>query len=158
MLHYLIYMSSAAALMTDEQLVRLLEQSRSWNETHHLTGMLLYVEGQFLNSVLPHTGRQLQGRFMQVLEGTQTEINTIFGKIEKDNRHHDVLVLKETATEQRNFENWAMGFKQLNLRDDQSMEGFFHLDLDFLKDKDWYQTSSPLQFLKSFYQMSENKR
>lgn len=158
MLHYLIYMSSATALMTDQQLVRLLEQSRSWNKMHHLTGMLLYVEGKFFDSLLPHTGRQLQGRFMQVLEGTQTDINNIFSKIEKDDRHHDVLVLKETALEQRYFENWAMGFKWLNLQDDQSLEGFFHLDQDFLKDKALHQSSSPLQFLKSFYQMSESKR
>jgi hypothetical protein len=60
---------------------------------------------------LPHTVRQQQGRFIQVLEGDRTEVDGVYSRILKDNRHQDLIVLQEDFTASRHFENWAMGFK-----------------------------------------------
>ena len=98
MLYYLIYASTATTLMKTEELIKILNESRVWNNNHQITGMLLYVAGNFLASVLPHTGGQQQGRFIQVLEG---------------DRHQDLIVLQEDFTASRHFENWAMGFKNI---------------------------------------------
>jgi hypothetical protein len=132
--------------MSSDDLVFLLNQSKSWNQGHGLTGMLLYLEGKFLSKV--------EGRFMQVLEGTEEEIKEIFEKIKQDPRHHSLIVLKQSSTEDRNFGTWSMGFKSLKVEAYKELPGFFDLNEDFLKSDELQQSSLPLNFLKSFYKVN----
>src|SRR3954468_16894005 len=85
MIFYLIYISKAKRLMQEDELVALLNESRNWNNDHGLTGMLLYVEGRFIE--------QNEGRFMQVLEGDERQVKSIFEKIKTDVRHFHIIVL-----------------------------------------------------------------
>lgn len=132
--------------MPSEDLIFLLNQSRSWNEEHGLTGMLLYLEGRFLGKV--------EGRFMQVLEGTEWEVKQIFEKIKQDPRHHSLIILKQASTKYRNFETWSMGFKSMKLEAGKELPERFDLNDDFLKSAELRQSNVPLNFLKSFYEVN----
>jgi hypothetical protein len=94
----LIYASSATRLMTDQDLLDILEKSRRNNTQRGLTGMLLYRGGNFL----------------QVLEGTDEAVQERFNVIMGDPRHHQVILLLKRSVDKRQFEQWEMGFKNLD--------------------------------------------
>jgi hypothetical protein len=143
MLFNLIYISKATKLMTENELLYLLNQSTAWNKDHGLTGMLIYIEGRFIDRV--------EGRFMQVLEGTEYEVDRIFKNISKDARHHQLIVLKRGELESRNFDSWLMGFNSIGLDDYKQHPNFFELNDEYLKSENFKSSNSALSFLKSFY-------
>ena len=96
-LFQLIYLSSATSLFSREDLVTLLVHCRANNERNHLTGMLLYKDGNI----------------MQVLEGEQTAIERVFAAISQDPRHKGIIVLSKGEIPQREFGEWSMGFRDL---------------------------------------------
>lgn len=132
--------------MAEDDLLLLMQQCKIWNESHGITGMLLYLEGKFLSAY--------EGRFMQVLEGTEQDVKEIFDQIKLDKRHHSMIILKHTSIQERNFETWSMGFKFLKLYDFQTLPGCFNLNEGFLKSDELQQSSIPLNLLKSFYQIN----
>ncbi len=94
-MYYLIYRSEVFNQMPEDELINLLEQSRKRNKTINITGMLLHFDNKFL----------------QLLEGEETDIKTLYADICKDSRHKNVVTLKEGATENRLFPDWSMNFK-----------------------------------------------
>ncbi len=93
----------------------------------------------------------LNSRFLQVLEGEKQEIENLYRKIQADRRHDRVYVLLSGPLGRRNFENWAMGFREVDRNDHDR----FQNGLEVLKDIE-NATISPddhpaLQFLKMFY-------
>ena len=46
--------------------------------------------------------------FLQVLEGSAVNINSLFKVIENDPRHADFLLLRFNAVEARDFSDWSM--------------------------------------------------
>lgn len=135
--------------MQEDDLLRLLEESKAWNTTHGVTGMLLYITGEI--------AQYKQGRFIQALEGTEEEIRSLFEKIQHDPRHHDIILLNEGPIFQRNFETWLMGFKSMSLQDYKKFPGYFDLNDKFLRTARQKQLNVPLTYLKNFYSMSLNK-
>jgi hypothetical protein len=129
--------------MQEEELLLLLTQSKGWNQDHDMTGMLLYIEGRFLD--------HLEGRFMQVLEGSEYEVERIFDKIKKDSRHHQLIVLRQDDLDDRNFDNWQMGFSSLKMEDFKRHPGFFELNDEYLDSKEFKDSNTAISFLKSFY-------
>lgn len=107
-LYSLIYISASKALMDEKGLLDLLVQSRTYNKAHHITGMLLYCEGAFI----------------QVLEGTKDEVETLFKKIRRDERHHMISVIKRGPVPRRCFSRWEMGFKSYSKTDLEQIEGY----------------------------------
>ena len=93
-MHYLIYISTAVNALSDAELVSLLEQCRPNNLKLGITGMLLYKNGNF----------------MQMLEGNQHTVDTLFQRIKTDPRHKDVSEVMVGETEKRYFPDWSMGF------------------------------------------------
>lgn len=150
--HHLIYVSKANHLMSEAELLDILEVSRKWNSDHHITGMLLYIEGLFANPNTRQIKSDLSGRFMQVLEGSKEEVDRVFAMIQIDPRHHNLTVLQQNSERERHFQNWKMGFKSLSLNDYQNTPGFFDLNPSFLNSSQLRSSGIPLQFLKSFYQ------
>ena len=67
----LIYVSSAKKLLCEEELNDMLTQARKANKKHHITGLLLYQDGNF----------------MQVIEGEAGKIEQLFTNISEDYRH-----------------------------------------------------------------------
>ena len=97
MLFRIIYVSSATAPFTDQQLDDLLQISRRNNLSADLTGMLLYKDG----------------KFMQTLEGPAPAVRSRLEKIRSDPRHEKFTILMDGPILERSFESWSMGFKRI---------------------------------------------
>lgn len=149
MLYCVIYISKAVNLMSGSELHELLNESRNYNDQHHVTGMLLYIEGRFLLNT--------EGRFMQVIEGPEDEIKPLFETIKKDTRHHQLIVFKHQSILKRNFTTWKMGFKSMRLQEYQNTPGFFELNDDFLQSSDFQESGTALTFLKTFYAINKEQ-
>ena len=109
-LYHLVYQSTATFPLSDAALEALLTQSRAWNTAHQLTGVLLYCENNII----------------QVLEGTQDEVEYIFERIAQDVRHRDIFKLADGPIAQRNFSQWSMGFKAVHSEDLQYLAGYLN--------------------------------
>jgi hypothetical protein len=106
--HHLTYVSSAVELFSGDQLAELLETSRSNNERAAITGMLLYKDGNF----------------MQTIEGPQAAISELRERLDRDPRHRGILVLIDGTREARLFDGWSMGFANLGARDMRDVPGY----------------------------------
>jgi Sensors of blue-light using FAD len=91
-----LYRSDQAYEMDAADLVKLLLESRTYNGKHDITGLLLYRGGQF----------------MQLLEGSQPEVQRLFRKIATDPRHHVEVVEVDAPAGRRLFPDWRMGFAE----------------------------------------------
>ena len=105
---YLIYMSSAFKLLNDEDLLDILTTSRRNNTAKNLTGMLLYGNGTFV----------------QVLEGSEEDLDTTYDAIKADPRHRNLVKLGSGNLQHRNFAGWAMGFKAVDKAFVAQFEGY----------------------------------
>jgi hypothetical protein len=108
-IHRLIYRSTARQELSTPQLQQLLLESRAFNRHHHITGVLLYANQQF----------------MQVLEGERLVIQALYHRIRHDARHTEVLTLLDEPTTQRLFPNWSMGWCCLPPADFSWLQGYF---------------------------------
>jgi hypothetical protein len=96
MLVRLLYASRAidpASNAIDE----ILSQSRQYNPTSGITGILCYGGGIFL----------------QAIEGGRMAVSELYGHIQKDPRHKDVVLLHYEEISERRFGGWTMG--QVNM-------------------------------------------
>lgn len=105
---FLIYVSTAATPFSRDQLAALLAQSQAANRESGVTGMLLYKAGHF----------------MQVLEGEADAIQTLYSKISRDTRHHNLIKLLENPRIERQFPQWAMGLYNLDSGEKIDMPGY----------------------------------
>src|SRR5438477_5611080 len=94
----LVYISSATRLLSEQELLLLLEQFRDKNARLGISGMLLYKGGNF----------------MQVLEGPEEAVRNLFSRIQRDRRHRGVFKLLEERIADRQFSNFTMGFTNLD--------------------------------------------
>jgi hypothetical protein len=113
----IIYVSSAAQLFSTADLGRLLEVSRTNNAKREVTGMLLYKDGNF----------------MQVIEGEEANVRALYDKLQLDPRHGGFLTLLEEKIATRHFQDWSMGFKNLDDPAVSEIEGYRdYRDVSFL--------------------------
>jgi hypothetical protein len=108
MLHHLVYVSAATRPFSKPELVELLAKARAKNTRLGLTGMLLYKGGDF----------------MQVLEGEEAVVRALFDTIGADPRHGHVMTLLDGPIAERQFQDWSMGFRNLEDDDVRGMPGF----------------------------------
>lgn len=104
---HLIYCSATSRELSTKELEEILEQSRANNAKAGLTGMLLYEDGAFF----------------QVLEGEAEAVETLYGKIEQDERHTRVMKLIAEPIEEREFGEWTMGYPKVTRQDLQEIPG-----------------------------------
>jgi hypothetical protein len=97
MFTYLVYVSSAARLMRDDEIVELLRQSRDNNARDGISGLLLHKDGNF----------------MQYIEGAPGAVARLHERILADPRHRQIITLLKGETEVRQFERWAMAFQNI---------------------------------------------
>lgn len=112
----MLYISSAVKPMTDEELLQILNVARRNNAKRGISGMLLYCGDSFI----------------QVLEGEEQELESLFKTIKKDPRHANVTILEKKQITERKFSEWSMGFKKLSDADLSNIEGlnrFFDNDM-----------------------------
>jgi hypothetical protein len=96
MLVRLLY-ASRAVDASPEAIENILTQSRQYNPTCGITGILCYGAGIFL----------------QAIEGGRTAVSELYGHIQHDARHKDVVLLHYEEITERRFGGWTMG--QVNL-------------------------------------------
>lgn len=97
----LIYASEASHDFGTDELHSLLKTSRKNNAKSGVTGILLYKRGSFL----------------QVLEGGEKDVDAIFDRILSDARHDLIILLHREDIPERNFEDWRMGFVDIEAVD-----------------------------------------
>ena len=83
--------------MSNADLTALLAEAREFNERHEITVLLLYVGANFY----------------QILEGDQAQVQSLFARIETDERQEDVTLLFQGMVSERSFPQWWMGFAEL---------------------------------------------
>ena len=105
---HLIYASAARNMMTTDELVEILRKARLKNEHLNITGMLLYRSGNFL----------------QVLEGEEQAVKTLYETIKADPRHHQVMTIAIKPVAERLFTDWEMAFIDLDDMDPDSIPGY----------------------------------
>jgi Sensors of blue-light using FAD len=96
MLVRLLYASRAVDTSPDA-IDAILVQSRQSNPTCGITGILCYGGGIFL----------------QAIEGGRTPVSDLYGHIQRDPRHKDVVLLHYEEVSERRFGGWTMG--QVNM-------------------------------------------
>src|ERR1700722_5491203 len=96
-----IYASLAVPNFKEDELPLLLERARHFNALHSLTGMLLYIEGNFF----------------QVLEGEAEAVDALYTGIMRDPRHTRVTLIIREPIAQRDFSEWTMGFSVVDRLD-----------------------------------------
>ncbi|HEX2623013.1 MAG TPA: BLUF domain-containing protein [Phototrophicaceae bacterium] len=93
----LVYVSVSSSLMNDDELRQLLAKCRENNQKLDVTGMLLYKDGLFI----------------QTLEGEAGVVANLYDKIAQDPRHYNILKVYQDQISVRSFPNWTMGFNKL---------------------------------------------
>jgi hypothetical protein len=105
---HLIYVSSAVKPFSPSELVDILARSHANNTGLGITGMLLYKDGNV----------------MQVLEGDEQAVRSLYARIERDPRHRGLLTLTQGQIAERQFESWSMGFRDLQAADARATPGY----------------------------------
>lgn len=103
-----MYVSAAIRDLDPVELDHILTVARRTNAERSITGMLLYINGNFL----------------QILEGAKEDVHFIFAHIKADWRHDCLRVLLDAPCEDRLFPDWTMGFDDL-LPGDENRAGVF---------------------------------
>ena len=93
MLVRLLYVSRTQAEISAAEADAILEQSRTYNRDHGITGVLCW------------SGRM----YLQVIEGGREPVNVLYTKIVRDKRHDAVTLLEYAEIDERRFSNWTMG-------------------------------------------------
>jgi hypothetical protein len=101
MLVQLVYSSLATEPMPKSKLYKILVQARGNNKRADVTGLLVFVDGKFL----------------QVLEGEADLVSQVLRKIAVDTRHKDMKVISEKSIQQRTFASWQMAYASPSARE-----------------------------------------
>jgi hypothetical protein len=94
----LIYASRSTECFHEHEIPDLLQQVRIANAKQEITGMLLYINGSFL----------------QVLEGQPEMVDAAFGRILGDKRNTQLRPIARDSILERAFEGWTMMHKTLD--------------------------------------------
>ncbi len=106
-LMHLIYSSAATQQFDRDALVHLLDRARKTNSELNISGMLLYIDGSFL----------------QVLEGAPDQVEALFDRISGDPRHSTVVRIISEPIAKRTFSDWSMGFAEVSADDLNEVDG-----------------------------------
>ena len=101
MIFQLLYISEAKTTWTKEQLCALVAHSQLYNQQHGISGVLV------------HSGDM----FIQLLEGEEKTVGSLFEKIKNDDRHQRVGVVFERHAEDRLTPQWAMAYCELSQKE-----------------------------------------
>ncbi|MEM6749734.1 MAG: BLUF domain-containing protein [Planctomycetota bacterium] len=96
-LSHLLYVSEASASLAEDDLRDIADVSEQNNRERHITGVLFYSAGQFV----------------QLLEGEEEDVRWLFEKVARDPRHHGVRRLVLHEVDRRVFTEWGMGLLDL---------------------------------------------
>ena len=90
-------MRSAPRQVSQDELLKILSQSKANNLESGITGVLC-SSGPI---------------FLQCLEGGRMQVTALYNQIAADHRHSDVVILSYEEISERKFANWSMGLVNL---------------------------------------------
>jgi hypothetical protein len=99
-LEVLVYVSTATHLLSAAEIDHLLRKARQRNAEQHVTGVLLYDRGNFI----------------QYLEGPSAGISFVYDCIVRDTLHQGVVELIREPISTREFGEWFMAFRSISLQ------------------------------------------
>lgn len=136
-MYRIIYLSSAVNPMNDFELDELLLKAKNNNLRNNISGILLYIDGDFL----------------QVLEGEKQNVIALFEKIKHDPRHQSILTVIEGKIQNRQFKDWSMDYKSTKYHEINEIE-----DLENFDRKTLFETGGKtvMIFLKTFLDSHKN--
>ena len=111
MLHQIVYVSKPTRSMALSEVRELLIKAQINNHFKDVTGMLLFDGDTFL----------------QVLEGPEDTVMTLFEKIERDPRHTQFTSLVQRKIPQRDFGDWSMGLAHIESKHMRSLPGLMDI-------------------------------
>ncbi len=97
-MYRLVYISTPKPGLRSDDVAGILAASRKNNVENAVTGLLV----------------QDERRFLQYLEGEQTQVDETFARIATDTRHSAIIPLKIGYIGRRQFPNWGMASKTIN--------------------------------------------
>jgi len=97
-LHFILYVGRASQPVDDAAQRKLLQQSQAHNRAAGISGCLLYK----------------RGCYMQLLEGTREQLQSLLEHIRHDPRHYDVRLVAEGPIRRRAFTDWGMIWRDLD--------------------------------------------
>lgn len=93
-LYSLVYTSTASRPLAKSDLEHILDGARKRNIEEQVTGLLLFIDGNF----------------MQYLEGPQSGVLKIFDIIEKSSSHERLVEVSRQPISTREYGDWSMAF------------------------------------------------
>jgi hypothetical protein len=99
--YQLIYSSEAAPDLDLEDFEKMLAESRIRNRARGISGVLILVEGVFV----------------QILEGEKDRVLHLLRSLERDPRHSHLKVFHRQDVEERTFASWNMAYLSPSARD-----------------------------------------
>ena len=133
-MYCLCYISTRNEQLDDDVLKEILIHSRRSNQDKQLTGLLILMDNQFL----------------QILEGDESVVTSLYNKISSDTRHSAVQKIYSGELDKRNFASWDMAFHEIHWEDLEDAGLLTQYEnggklSDYLKDKNHY----VIEYLKS---------
>ena len=104
----LLYVSKTEPDIAPGELDDILTASRRNNALMGITGLLLFLEGGFL----------------QILEGEERAVRELYTRVANDPRHRNTHLMLDRETPCRAFPDWSMGFERPCM-DDPETAGMF---------------------------------
>lgn len=136
-MYRIIYLSSASDFVDEKELENLLLKARSYNIENDITGILLHIDGDFI----------------QVLEGEKENVINLHNKISNDIRHKGIINVVKGEVEKRQFKDWSMGYKSTNYAEINKIDGLKEFDRAALFSNN---EKIALTFLSVFLQSHKN--
>jgi len=132
------YVSQATAPMSAEQLLDLLMQCRRNNVARDVTGILLYGNGTFL----------------QTIEGDDQVVDDLVALIGTDPRHTSVKLLTRRVIDSRQYADWSMGFERITNESLQAVEGLRDFGLEDFNFRTLAVSESAIESLMEHYRVT----
>lgn len=110
-IYQLVYASKVAEGFSEKDLIDILHTSRKNNKNIHISGALVYNKGYFL----------------QMIEGEQVVVETLFKKITQDVRHVKISCFYRSQVPNRVFPDWYMSFFQHEAGENIDLSGLVNL-------------------------------
>ncbi|MAP54724.1 BLUF domain-containing protein [Altibacter sp.] len=101
-MHTICYLSNKVPHLDLKDIEELFETTQRKNHSLNITGILLYLDGNFL----------------QVLEGKKEVIGPLFDLIKEDSRHASIFVILDKSIEERTFSDYKSGFSVVKNKSD----------------------------------------
>jgi hypothetical protein len=131
--YYIFYQAVESAIFEDREngIEILLQNAREKNKRLDITGMLLHIEGSFI----------------QYIEGEEVSVKELFKAIEKDSRLAAIKVIDSGNAKNRIFINWEMAYENFNINTINHIE-----KIDYPNIQEYLKSASTIKLIKLMIQ------